>query len=317
MQDVLGPPWTAETIPLADDAEGSVVATLVHRPADEGTVARGAVLHVHGFADYFFQTDFAAWWTSRGWDFYALDLRKYGRSLLPHQTPTDVQDVRTYAEELDAAYERITVRDGHDRLVVSAHSTGALVVALWCEDRRDVQAGTVAGVVLNAPWLDLQGSTLLRTVGTRVIDVVGAVLPGVVVPRTVDGGYGRSLHRDHGGRQTYDLRWKPVESFPVRLGWLRAIRRAHAELHRGLHVDVPVLVLTSDRSAEPPLSADDLRSADVVLDVEHMWRWAPRIGPRVEVVAVEGARHDVVLSEEPALTRVHDALADWADRFLD
>jgi alpha-beta hydrolase superfamily lysophospholipase len=84
--DILGPPYTAETLDLPDDDEGQVVATLVHRPAGEATDR--AVLHVHGFADYFFQTAYAEWWTERGYDFYALDLRKYGRSILPHQTPT-------------------------------------------------------------------------------------------------------------------------------------------------------------------------------------------------------------------------------------
>ena len=72
------------------------------------------MLHVHGFADYFFQTGYAEWWTERGYDFYALDLRKYGRSLRPHQTPNYVADLREYFPELDAAWSRITERDGHD-----------------------------------------------------------------------------------------------------------------------------------------------------------------------------------------------------------
>jgi len=47
--DVLGEPFTADTISLPDDAEGTVVATLVHRPSH---VASGkAVLYVHGFCD--------------------------------------------------------------------------------------------------------------------------------------------------------------------------------------------------------------------------------------------------------------------------
>src|SRR3546814_8022284 len=96
---VLGAPYTAESIELPDDDEGRVVATLVHRPS-EGP-SRGAVLHVHGFADYFFQTEFAQWWVDRGYDFYALDLRKYGRSLLEHQTPHYIDDVGDYYPELE------------------------------------------------------------------------------------------------------------------------------------------------------------------------------------------------------------------------
>jgi alpha-beta hydrolase superfamily lysophospholipase len=92
--DVLGEPYVAETIELDADDEGAVVATLVSRPAAPSTgPGHRAVLHVHGFADYFFQTGAADYWTGRGFDFYALDLRKYGRSLREHQTPNFVTDL--------------------------------------------------------------------------------------------------------------------------------------------------------------------------------------------------------------------------------
>ncbi len=169
--DVLGQPYRAETLELADDDEGAVVATLVHRPS-RGPRGK-AVLHVHGFADYFFQTPAADYWVARGYDFYALDLRKYGRSLREHQTPNFVTDLSAYYEELDEAYRLITERDGHDHVVVTAHSTGGLVTPLWVHDR----APDVAALVLNSPWLDLQGSLLLRTAGTKAIDQIGARRP--------------------------------------------------------------------------------------------------------------------------------------------
>src|SRR5262249_44070954 len=127
--DVLGEPYVAETIELPPDDEGAVVATLVKRAASVQTTK--AVLHVHGFAYYFFQTAYAEWWTDRGYDFYALDLRKHGRSLRPHQTPNYVTDLRDYYAELDEAWQRVTERDGHVDIVLSAHSTGGLVVGLW------------------------------------------------------------------------------------------------------------------------------------------------------------------------------------------
>ena len=112
-RDVLGAPYTAETLELPDDEEGKVVATLVRRPARSGRAGRRttkAVLHVHGFADYFFQTAYAEWWNERGYDFFALDLRKYGRSILPHQTPNYVADLTDYYPELDLAWDRVDVR---------------------------------------------------------------------------------------------------------------------------------------------------------------------------------------------------------------
>ncbi len=144
--DVLGEPWLAETIELGEDHEGPLVATLVSHRAPRPS--RRAVLYVHGFADYFFQTEFAQWWLERGYDFYALDLRKYGRSIRPGQTPTYVTDLADYDAELDVAWQRITERDGHEQVVVAAHSTGGLVTPCgstggappswwgWCSTRR-------------------------------------------------------------------------------------------------------------------------------------------------------------------------------------
>ncbi len=274
--DVLGRPYYAETIDLPPDDEGEVVATLVRRRGRSRS--RKAVLHVHGFADYFFQTVAADYWLSRGYDFYALDLRKYGRSLRPHQTPNFTTDLTSYYAELDEAYRRVTERDGHDHVVMSGHSTGGLVVPLWLHD----EGAPVDGMVLNSPWLDLHGSLLLRTAGTKAIDQIGARRPYLTIPREVNGFYARSLHRDHDGEWPFDLAWKPLESWPVYAGWLRAVRRGHARVHRGLDLDVPVLVLTSDASAPPARVGRDL------LEQRHRARRAA--DPEVGAQAVP-ARH--------------------------
>ena len=101
--DVLGEPYERRVIDLGRDDEGPVVATLVSRRAARSDGR--AVLYVHGFVDYFFQTHLADFFVDRGWDFHAIDLRKYGRSLLPHQTPNFCRDVSEYFPELDAAAE--------------------------------------------------------------------------------------------------------------------------------------------------------------------------------------------------------------------
>ena len=308
--DVLGDPYTAETIGLPPDEEGEVVATLVARRAE--TATDRAVLHVHGFADYFFQRPAAEYWTQRGYDFYALDLRKYGRSLRPHQTPNFVTDLTHYYADLDAAYQRILERDGHTRLLVTGHSTGGLIAPLWAHDRRV----PLAGMVLNSPWLDLQGSQLLRTAGTRAIDQIGARRPYLTIPREVSGFYARSLHRDHDGEWDFDLAWKPLESQPVYAGWLRAVRRGHARMHRGLAVQGPVLVLTSASSGRPKEYDEPCSTTDIVLDVELIRKWAHRLADHVTLVRVEGALHDVTLSSGPVRAKVFDEITRWADAYV-
>jgi alpha-beta hydrolase superfamily lysophospholipase len=305
--DVLGKPYYAETFELPDDTEGEVVATLVSRRTRGGSAR--AVLHVHGFADYFFQTPAADYWVARGYDFYALDLRKYGRSLRPHQTPNFVTDLSDYYEELAEAFRRITVRDGHDHVVLSAHSTGGLVVPLWVHDHEP----PVAGLVLNSPWLDLQGSLLLRTAGTKAIDQIGARRPYLAIPREVNGFYAMSIHQDHHGEWPFDLAWKPIESWPVYAGWLRAVRRGHARAHRGLAIEVPILVLTSGASGHPKEWSEECTSTDIVLDVKQIRKWAHRLGDHVTLVKIKGALHDVTLSRKDVREHAFEQITRWHD----
>ena len=81
IEDVLGDGYEQQALELGDDpdGEGQVVGTLVRRRR-RGETPR-AVLYVHGFTDYFFQTELADFYTERGFAFFALDLRKCGRSL--------------------------------------------------------------------------------------------------------------------------------------------------------------------------------------------------------------------------------------------
>ncbi len=306
--DVLGAPYSSETLALRPDEEGEVVATLVHRPADAPT--RKAVLHLHGFCDYFFQTGAADFWVRNGYDFYALDLRKYGRSLRPHQTPNYVDDLSTYYEELDLAFARISQE--HDHLVFSAHSTGGLTLPLWLHDRRH----SAAGVFLNAPWIDMHGPAFTRLLAMPAIHHLGAVRPMRQIPRNVSGGYGRSLHRDFQGEWDYNLAWKPVASWPVYAGWIRAVRTGQARIERGLEVDAPVLLVSSALSGRPT-SDVDLRTTDVVLDVERMRRRAARLSRHMTIAQVPGALHDVTLSPEPARTEVYEEIQRFLSAYVD
>jgi alpha-beta hydrolase superfamily lysophospholipase len=171
--------------------------------------------------------------------------------------------------------------------------------------------------VLNSPWLDLQGNLLLRTAGTKAIDQIGARRPYQAIPRTVSGLYGRALHKDYEGEWDYNLKWKPVDSFPVYAGWLRAIRRGHARLHRGVNVGAPILMLSSGSSGYPKDVDETAMSTDIVLDVEQMWRWAPKLGRHLTMVRIEGGIHDLTLSREPVRKRVFEEVDRWLTAYVD
>ncbi|MGI5164418.1 alpha/beta hydrolase [Spirillospora sp. CA-253888] len=310
--DVLGPDYEAIELPLGEDAEGPVVATLVRRRATDP--GRRAVLYVHGFIDYFFQKHLADHYLDRGFDFYALDLRKYGRSLRPHQTPNFVDSLTDYFPEIDAAVRIVREEDGHDVVLLNGHSTGGLVAALWADRVRG--RGLVDGLFLNSPFLDINAPLATRKVGAAVAGALRARFPKAVLPAAVSEAYPRSLHRDHDGEWDFDLAWKPIEGFPVRAAWLAAVRRGQRRVHAGLDIDVPVLVMSSDRTVRPQGGVLDVSGGDAVLDVAHMARWAPRLGRTVTLVRIEGGLHDLVLSAEPARDRVFAELDRWTRGYL-
>jgi alpha-beta hydrolase superfamily lysophospholipase len=304
VQDVLGQEYEATTLALGHDDEGEVVATLVARRLPEPS--RKAVLYVHGFVDYFFQTHLADFYLDHGFDFYALDLRKYGRSLRPWQTPNFVHSLSDYFPEIDEAVR--IIREDHDELIVNAHSTGGLITPLWADRVRG--KGLLQGLFLNSPFFDMNVPVPLRVIGDVTSGLLRGIAPLAKLPVGVSTRYVDSLHRDYAGEWDFDLAWKPRAGFGVRAGWLAAIRRAQRRLQAGLAIDVPVLVMASGTSVRPSRKAD-LTAGDAVLNVEHMVRWAPRLGEQVTVVRIEGGLHDLVLSAAPVRERVFKELTTW------
>ncbi|TMR07392.1 alpha/beta hydrolase [Nonomuraea turkmeniaca] len=294
------------TLRLPDDFEGEVVATLISRTAG----SRRAVLYLHGFTDYFFQDHLADHYVQRGIDFYALDLRKYGRSLLPHQTRGLIRSVTDYFPEIDEAVR--IIRQDHDELTINAHSTGGLIAPLWADRVRG--RGLVHGLVLNSPFFDLNVSTPLRVAA----DLLKTPLSYTrrALPLGISTVYGQTLHRDHHGEWDYDLEFKPLSGFAVHAMWLAAIRRAQRRLHAGLAVDVPVLVLASSTGLRVRDFVPEARSADIVLDPRQIARWAASVGPHVTCVRIQEGLHDLVLSAEPVRKQVFAELDRWMNAFV-
>lgn len=302
--DVLGPDWVSRTITLPPDDEGEVVATLVS--AADGPRHGRAVLYLHGFVDYFFQADHARRWIAQGYDFYALELRKYGRSLRPHQTPNYVTDLRTFGAELTAARHLVAAEHDDGAPVLLGHSTGGLVASLWAHSH----PGAVSAVVLNSPWFDHNGPWYERAVTVRAAGLVGRVAPRLRVG-SLSPYYGRALHVDTGGPWDFDLTWKPHEGFPVRAGFFRAVRQGQARLRRGLAIEAPVLVCASARSGPAHRVSPALADSDCVLDVAHMVGRAQRLGGDVNVVQIEGGLHDLALSAPGPRAAYEQAVFDW------
>ncbi|MEE6273585.1 alpha/beta hydrolase [Georgenia sp. MJ206] len=332
--DVLGAGFVARTLPLHEDDEGDVVATLVrHVPAedprsDPAPTPTFTVLYLHGWNDYFNQRELAREWSALGGAFYGLDLRKYGRSLRVHHTRGYVDSLSVYDEDIHAALAVIRAEHGADQpLVLMGHSTGGLTAALWAHRH----PGALRALVLNSPWLELQGSSLMRTLSQPVVDRLARYQPKAVLPLIDLGHYARTL----AGMATdsdsdvpaddaddpFVVGWglEPAWRLPsasVRPGWLSAVMAGHQQVAAGLSITAPVLLLTSDKTIIGTRWSEDMRAADVVLDVDLMTRRALQLGEVVTVVRVPGAIHDVTLSAAPARARAYAELRRWTRAYV-
>ena len=315
--DVL-PGYRQHTLALGTDpdGEGELFATLVR--TTESIPSSSVVLALHGYTDYFFNTELAEHFAARGWRFYGLDSRRCGRSWRAGQTPHFTTDLARYDRELEGALAIIGAENPGARVLVYGHSTGGLVVSLWLDRLRGHGATAtlnIAGLVLNSPFLELNGPAILRTRATSTaIGAVSRVRKTRVVRGAGSGGYGLTLHRAYHGEFDYNLTWKPIGGFPITVGWIHAIRRGQARLQRGLDVGVPNLVLRSDHSVAETAETQLLQRGDAVLDVAHIARWAGCLGNRTTSVPVVDAKHDVFLSLSEPRAAAYAELDRWLEQ---
>lgn len=310
--DVL-PGFEQAVLPGLTDALGPVDAVLVRRfcKTPKPGEPRRAVLYIHGYVDYFFQTHLADFYNDAGLHFYAIDLRRHGRALRPGQVPNDVRNIDEFLQDVDAAMTCLRRIEKMHWILLNGHSTGGLVAALYAH--RGAQRAAVDAVFLNSPFLDMNLPQWQQRWVEPVLAALGRVAPRMRLPG-LSRFYGRSLHADYGGAWHFDIAWKPLQGFPLYAGWFRAIHRAHAEVGRGLHIDCPCLLMHSERSTVPREWSDDVMRTDIVLNVADMVRLAPQLGRRVERVAVAGAVHDLVLSAPGPRQFAFDALKAWLQR---
>lgn len=313
--DILGAPFEQLTLELGEDAEGPVVATLVRsRPhaAALKPLADVDVLYVHGWSDYFFQKDLARFWNRLGARFFALDLRKYGRSLRAGQTPGYVTSLDEYDADIHAALDAVAAIGPHRgarRLVLMGHSTGGLTLSLWASRH----PGRAAALALNSPWLELQTGAIGRQAIAPLVAARARFDPLGVHPVVDLGFYTRAqaalgtLPESPPG----PLAWRPERGFPTHPGWLAAIMKGHASVAAGLAVDCPVLVLLSRGSTPPVQWADAMTTTDSVLVVDDIARAATRLGDLVTVARIADAIHDVFLSGPTPRDAAYAALRDW------
>lgn len=288
--DSLLPGYQYRYVDQERDYAGDVRSTIIRREVEGSHVG---VLYLHGFNDYFFQRNMGDFFVDHGVNFYAVDLRKYGRSLMAGQRRYQVRDVKEYFPDIDSAL--VVMRDSGIRdVVMIGHSTGGLIATYYIST---LQPPMVKGLILNSPFLDWHLSKLQERILVPIVDCVASALPNLNIPQGNSTAYSESLLKDGHGRWTYDTTKKLRVSPPVETSWIRAIDRAQAEMQQGNVVKIPILLMHSDSTVEADQWTEACNHGDCVLDIANISRYGRQLGPSVTEATVRGGIHDLVLSE--------------------
>ena len=303
-----------QTLDFPADYDGPVVATLIKAPLPENDTRR-AVLYIHGYIDYFFQEHMAEEFVAHGYRFYAVELRKYGHSLLEGQHPDFARSMYEYYPEVTESIRRI-LSDGAEEIILLGHSTGGLLAALYADDGPIAQREAVKCVVLNSPFLEFNTTWFKKHIQIPLAALVSIVLPFAHKKNELSPLYAKSVHQDYCGHWHFDTGMKPIEGIPLYFSWLRAVQAGQRRVKRGLHIAVPVLVMSSDKSYFGKEWSDELFRSDSVLNVEDIRRYAPKLGADVTYAEVRGGIHDLFLSTHKVRAEAFRIVFDWLGRTL-
>lgn len=295
------------TLELDPEGDGPLAATLVRKAVTPRPEV--AVLYLHGFTDYFFQAHVAGAFVDAGLDFYALDLRRYGRSIRPGNRPTECRRVDDYFHEMTWAIDHLSASHSSVRCLL-AHSTGGLVAALYLA--RGARRKLVESAILNNPFLAFRANAFENLALAPVV-ALGKKFPRAPAPVGLNRVYGQTLHVSESGEWNYDLSKKPLAGFGVTCGWIRAIDQAQQEAQAGLAIECPILLQHSERWHRPGrvVAPEDHRE-DIVLSSDDSRKYGPRLGPNVRLESVKDGIHDLTLSRKDVRERVIERQISFA-----
>lgn len=303
--DVLGDGYEMRYVAQSDDYSGNVRSTIVRKLSPCGG-DRG-VLYVHGFNDYFFNAEMGDIFVDSCYNFYAVDLRKYGRSIMEGQDMFQVHNMKEYFPDIDSAIVQMK-HDGIKEIVLMGHSTGGLITSLYMNNHPDK---SIKALILNSPFLDWNQSKFQEKFAIPLLDTVGGLFPNKRIPQDGSNLYARSLLKKYGGDWDYNTSWKLEVSPAVEVSWIKAIDEGQFILQNDSHIDVPILLMHSDASYTNKSPSDAYKYSDAVLDVDDISKYGKELGIMVTEITVKGGLHDLVLSRKEVRDALYDYMFAW------
>eukprot|EP01124_Arcella_intermedia_P036218 TRINITY_DN944_c0_g1_i1.p1 TRINITY_DN944_c0_g1~~TRINITY_DN944_c0_g1_i1.p1 ORF type:complete len:1599 (-),score=476.58 TRINITY_DN944_c0_g1_i1:2-4798(-) len=303
--DILGEDFEFLPLRLQPGAYGPLSATLVRLCSSEQF--QTGVLYLHSFSDYFFNAELADRFNEENIAFYALDIRRYGRSLIPNIPPNWTTTLYEYFEEIHIAIDYMRRLENIQNIILLGHGLGGLIAALFAE----IHNQEINALILNSP---------LITFNKHWTDFInkkkgwfGSKGDPLSKHPTFSTLYHQSLHVNHYGPWNWDERLKPMTGFPIFLGWVDLLAEMQRRVEAGLNLVVPTVMLVAAQGTVVGNWAEELRSADAMMNVNKVISLAPKISALVKLIVVKDAVHDIFLSGEKAREEAYGMVFDWLD----
>lgn len=290
--------------------DGNIKATFI--ASKFNTEKRKSVLYIHGVVDYFFHPHVAEQFHNHGFDFYALDLRRHGRSLIQGQKANFCTSIDEYFEEISVAIDRIT-KITNEPFYLFGLSTGGLVATNYLF--RGDKAHLISGLILNSPFFDFAHPQFLKKLildiaklGTKINPNFNIQIPWVIP-------FFKQIHKSYKGEWNFNLEMKPMKGFPTYFTWLLAIHKAQQQIRlERKKLDIPILILHSEKSNTGLfIKKEQLSTSDIVLNVEDMQKIGSQLGTNVTLIAVKDGMHDIFLSKKHAREFAFKHMFNWLE----
>ena len=275
-------------------------ATLIYK---EGGFNK-AVLSIHGFASYFTNEELANRYLANGYNFYAVDLRNYGRSIRDEDKRFYIDDMRSYFEELDIAVDYVSSRN--NEILLSGFSMGGLISSIYLKE--GFNRGKINRLFLHSPLFKFRTNLVKRIPFGSFLMGMGRRFSNFKINFNVERYKGILERFDSKGRYKHFL--MKNKRIPLHLNWFKTMSDNIDKLSKGLNLEIPILVLSSTKTYDFSKETR-ITESDLVLDVKDIKERAPLVGENVEVRQIEGGAHDLFISAEEAKEETYTALFEW------
>lgn len=283
--------------------------TVIRRVSD--CAGDRGVLYVHGYNDYFFQAEEGDTFVDSCYNFYAVDLHGYGRSIKPGERPYQTKRISDYYADIDSTIS-IMKQNGVEHIVLMGHSTGGLIAASYMTFAPNEE---VDALILNSPFMEFNMKGFKRKVLLPIMSTLGGLFPKISIGQGDDMAYAESCSADFHGRWHYNYEWKTAKPRPITTGWIRMIMNAQSDLkHHTERIKVPILLMLSAKSVYGDKWTPEFQTGDAVLNVDDIRKYGSTLGLNMTILTVNGGMHDLFLSSPEVCNELYHSVFKWLDK---